>query len=139
MKYKPEVERVMAGESMNSVAKSIGVNINTLRREVIKHPGFATAKSSGVIRQSGVFDKPKREIADHADAIAEVVSGATTTATAAKYGIPVASLNKLVKRAHPNFSFQHRGMTQEEVLKMQMNKLKDKMLAASTRGPQQHQ
>lgn len=125
MKYIHEVERVLAGESLYAVSKSAGLNSNTIRRELIKHPGYAAAKANGRLKPKHIPGRPLRDRNDANDAraIAEVIAGATTTATAQKYGLPVASLTKMVHVAHPDFSLQYRGKTKLEVLEEKMRKL----------------
>jgi len=123
MKYLPEIERILSGESLYAVAKSTGMSPETIRRELIKHPNYVKAKADGIIRQPGIPGKSKMDASEHSAAIAEVVAGGTTTAVAKKYGIPVASLNKLVHREHPDFSLQHRGKTTQQVLEAKLRKL----------------
>lgn len=125
MKHLPEIERILSGESLYAVAKSVGVNTTTIRRELIKHPDYAKAKADGIIRKPGIPGRPEKlaQEAVNSPAVAEVVAGATTTATAKKYGLPVASLTKMVHIAHPDFSLQRRGKTATEVLEAKIRKL----------------
>lgn len=134
MKYLPEIQRILSGESLYAVSKEAGVNSNTIRRELIKHPDYAKAKAEGIIKKPGIPGRPEKLAQEALDspAVAEVVAGGTTTAVAKKYGLPVASLNKMVRIAHPDFSLQHRGKTVSQVLDEKIRKL----TAAKARAPQ---
>ena len=125
MKHTIQVNEILAGASLNATAKKYGMGPETIRRELIRHPNYAAAKASGVIRQPGLPGRPQKLLDEAATslAVAEVVAGATTTATAKKYGLPLASLTKMVHIAHPDFSLQHRGKTKEEVLTEKLRKL----------------
>lgn len=125
MKHQTQVEEVLAGASLYATAKKYEMNPETIRRELIKHPGYADAKANGTLKQPGIPGRPQKLFDEAAisPAVAEVIAGATTTATAKKYGLPVASLTKMVHIAHPDFSLQHRGKTKLEVLEEKMRKL----------------
>ena len=125
MKHKTQVEEILAGASLYATAKKYSMSPETIRRELIKHPDYAKAKADGIIRKPGIPGRPEKlaQEAFNSPAVAEVVAGATTTATAKKYGLPVASLTKMVHIAHPDFSLQRRGKTATEVLEAKIRKL----------------
>jgi glutamate synthase domain-containing protein 2 len=104
---------VLNGNSINSEANLAGVNIETLRRLVIKHPGYDNAKVQGKLHAKGIL--PKLEaLAPASEAVKEVVAGASAISTARKHNIPLASLMKMIKFAHPNINMRYRNATPQE-------------------------
>lgn len=95
--------------------------MNTLRRILIKHPDYETAKSEGRLHQKGITPKLRKE-AKESPAVLEVLAGATLSGTAVKYGIPPASLARMVHFAHPDLNLQHRGKSPDEVAELAMKK-----------------
>lgn len=125
MKHQTQVEEILAGASLYATAKKYEMSPETIRRELIKHPGYTEAKTNGLLKTQGIPGRPQKLLdeAHKSPAVAEVIAGGTTTAVAKKYDLPVASLNKMVHIAHPDFSLQHRGKTNSQVLDEKFRKL----------------
>lgn len=121
--YDHHIEAILAGNSIGSEAKLAGVNMNTLRRILIKHPDYANAKAEGKLHQKGITPK-LREAAETSPAVQEVLSGATLSGTAVKYGIPPASLAKMVHVTRPGLNLQQRGKAPDEVAAFALEKAK---------------
>lgn len=110
----PYVEAVLHGQSMRSQSDLAGVNVNTLRREVLKHPNYEAAKAEGKLH---TWSKPPtlRAAAENHPAVDEVVAGATLLETAAKYNLPLSSLRTMVKIANPDLNLLHREKSPEDI------------------------
>lgn len=119
--YDHHINAILAGASIGSECKKAGVNVNTLRRILIKHPDYEKAKADGKLHTKGIPAK-LAALAVDSPAVAEVIAGATLAATALKYDIPAASLAIMVHKANPGISLHHRGKSQEEMLEISMQK-----------------
>jgi lambda repressor-like predicted transcriptional regulator len=120
------VEAVLRGASMRSQADLAGVNVNTLRREVLKHPNYESAKAQGLLH---AWSKPASLAAAAPDhpAVADVIAGSTLQAAAQRHNVPLASLQTMLKIAHPNFSARYRDKTPEEISAIRAQKAKEAM------------
>lgn len=118
--YSEAINAILAGSPIVVEAKKLGVNMNTLRRILIKHPDYEAAKADGRVRT--VTPARLKYEATDSPAVAEVLAGSTVAAAAAKHGIPVTSLAKMVKIARPGISLQHRDKTPEELLALELKK-----------------
>lgn len=126
MKYKTQVEEVLAGASISATAKKYGVDPGSISRDLRKHPDYAKAKAEGRIRPPGLPGKPQKllDAAATHPAVAEVLASADTVSEIAKrHGVPPASLAKMVHVAHPDFSIRHRGRSETEVLEEKLRRL----------------
>lgn len=130
--YTPSIAAILAGSPINVQAKALDVNVNTLRRLLLKHPDYEKAKAEGRLHAKGIAPK-LQEAAKDSPAVAEVMAGATTTSVAEKYGLPVASLTKMVRLAHPGISLRYRGASEAELAEKALEKAKRALAKAQQR------
>ena len=112
--YTQYIDAILAGESIISQAKLAGVNMNTLRRILIKHPNYDKAKAEGKLRP-GKIEPKLRAQAETSPAVADVVAGMTLQAASEKHGVPIASLRMMVNMAHPDVVLKFRGKSPNKV------------------------
>lgn len=101
------VDEVLSGVSLNQAARTAGVNVSTIRRALLKHPDYEKAKAAGKLHAQGVqvnpYRKPKlAEMSKTSPAVDEVLAGAAVADVAREYGIPHASLTRMVKLRDPS-------------------------------------
>lgn len=120
--HTPYIDAILGGKSIGSQAKLAGVNVNTLRRLLVVHPDYDNAKANGQLHSKGLPEVTPDYTHEAVDeAVAEVALGALVVPTAAKYGIPFASLHKLFKKAHPEISLRHRDKNPEQVAEIKLD------------------
>jgi len=110
MKYLPEIERILSGESLYAVAKSTGMSPETIRRELIKHPNYAEAKAAGRLHEKGLPGAVPvdQRLADAA--LEDVAGGMTLQAAAIKHGLAVSTLTKVFHKRNPSAKLVRGGL-----------------------------
>lgn len=104
----PYVDQVLAGKSINAAAKEAGVHPQTLRRVLLKHPDYASAKENGKLRPKGLEGVVPLDVEalKNDPAILEVLNGGLTTVVAEKYGLEQATLAARFHKAYPGHSLR---------------------------------
>lgn len=109
--YTPQIENILHGSSITAEASAVGVHAEVLRRLLLKHPDYATAKENGKLHAKGIPPK-LNELAHGAwrAAIDEVVIDRKSAKSVADQNkFPLASFMKAIRYAYPDIDMRYRN------------------------------
>lgn len=118
--YTEFVAAVLKGSPIKVQAEAAGIHMETLRRLVMKHPGYAKAKAAGKLHSKGlpgVVPLDKSTFATH-PAVLDVCAGATMTEASTKHGVPYSTLQRMLAYVFPDKDFRRDHATTLEAARV---------------------